>query len=159
MAMLLSIRNLKKDFIEKKILKGVNFDVKIGEKIGLVGLNGAGKTTLVNIIVGDIDCDEGSILWHKKSVNIGYLKQDTAYVKSINCEENFKEFLQVSSNLGLEDVKKWDNKKLNNLSGGERTKVALSEIWSTNPDFLILDEPTNHLDYNGIQWLIKEVKN
>lgn len=53
MAMLLSIRNLKKDFIEKKILKGVNFDVKVGEKIGLVGLNGTGKTTLVNIIVGD----------------------------------------------------------------------------------------------------------
>lgn len=159
MTMLVSVRNIKKGFIEKKILKDISFDIAIGEKIGLVGLNGTGKTTLVNIIAGSLAYDEGTILWHKKSVSIGYLKQDSAYIKSINCEENLKSFLRVSSNLGLEKVQQWDEEKLNNLSGGERTKIALSEIWSTNPDLLTLDEPTNHLDYNGVQWLIKEVRN
>lgn len=158
MTVLLSVRNIKKEFMEKNILRGISFDISIGEKIGLVGLNGAGKTTVVNIIEGSLPYDEGSVLWHKKSVNIGYLKQDSAYIKSINCEENLKSFLQVSSNLGLKKVHQWNEEKFNNLSGGERTKIALSEIWSTNPEFLILDEPTNHLDYDGIQWIIKEIK-
>lgn len=158
MAMLLSVRNIKKDFVEKKILKGISFDISVGERVGLVGLNGAGKTTLVNIIVGSLNYDEGSIIWHKKSVNMAYLKQNSAYIKSINSEENIKSFLQISSKLGLEKVNQWKEEKINNLSGGERTKIALSEIWSTNPDFLILDEPTNHLDYNGVQWLIKEIR-
>lgn len=158
MSMLMSVRNIKKDFMEKKILKGMSFDVSMGEKIGLVGSNGAGKTTLANIISGNLPCDEGSVSWHKKSVSIGYLKQDSGYVKGINCEENLKDFLQVSSNLGLEKVSKWNEEKMNNLSGGERTKIALSEIWAASPDFLILDEPTNHLDHDGVQWLIKEVR-
>jgi macrolide transport system ATP-binding/permease protein len=157
MAMLLSIRNIKKDFAVKKILKGISFDISTGDRIGIVGLNGAGKTTLVNIITGNLPYDEGSLVWHKKSVNIGYLKQDSAFIKSINCEENPESFLKYSSSLGLKKVHRWKGEKLNNLSGGERTKIALSQIWSADPDFLILDEPTNHLDYSGIQWLIKEI--
>lgn len=126
MTLLLSVKNVKKDFNERKILKDISFDIEIGSRIGLVGLNGAGKTTLVNIIAGKLQCDEGNVLWHKKSVNTGYFKQASANIK--------------------------------NLSGGERTKLALSEIWLENPDFLILDEPTNHLDYTGVQRLIKEIK-
>lgn len=158
MTMLLSVRNIKKDFVEKKVLKNISFDIEIGERTGLVGLNGAGKTTLVNILTRKLQQDSGSVLWHKKSVNIGYLKQDTAQVKSISYGENVKQFLEVSSNLGLNRVQQWDEEKLNNLSGGERTKLALSQIWAADPDFLVLDEPTNHLDYNGIQWLVSEIK-
>lgn len=158
MTMLLSVRNLKKDFVEKKILKEINLDIEIGERLGLVGLNGAGKTTLVNILSGNLKQDEGTVLWHKKSVNIGYLKQSSAYIKSISCDENHKEFLNVSSNLGLSKVYEWEDEKLNNLSGGEKTKIAIAEIWASNPDFIILDEPTNHLDYKGVKWLVKEIR-
>lgn len=154
--MLLTVRNIKKNFIEKKVLKDISFDITDGERIGIVGLNGAGKTTLVNIITGNLPYDDGSIMWHKKSVNIGYLRQDGAYTKNINNDERC-DFLKYSSRLKLDKVYKWNEDKLNNLSGGERTKLALSKIWSKNPDFLILDEPTNHLDYEGIKWLIKEI--
>jgi macrolide transport system ATP-binding/permease protein len=158
MTMLLTGRNIKKDFTEKRILIDINFDIAEGERIGLVGLNGTGKTTLVNILTENILADEGSIIWHKKSVNIGYLKQETAYTQSICCDESTEDLLGVSSTLGLEKINSWNEEKLNNLSGGERTKLALSQIWASNPDFLIFDEPTNHLDYHGVQWLIKEIK-
>lgn len=158
MTVLLSVRNIKKFFIEKKVLENISFDIALGEKVGLVGLNGAGKTTLVNIITGNLSYDSGCILWNKKSVNIGYVKQDSSYIKSIDCVENNTEFLKIASILGLEKVNEYNSDKLNNLSGGERTKVALSKVWSSNPDFLILDEPTNHLDYNGVQYLIKDIK-
>lgn len=158
MTVLLSVRNIKKIFMENKVLEDINFDIELGEKVGLVGLNGAGKTTLVNIIIGNLPNDNGYVLWNKKSVNIGYVKQDSSYIKSIDCVENNTEFLKITSRLGLEKVNEYNGHKLNNLSGGERTKLALSKVWSSNPDFLILDEPTNHLDYNGVQYLIKEIK-
>lgn len=158
MSVMLSVRNIKKEFAQKQVLKDVSFDISVGERIGLVGANGAGKTTLVNILSKNLSYDSGSILWHKKSINIGYLKQDSASEKHNCSEENFKSFLQYSSNLGLEKVQEWKEEKFDNLSGGERTKVALSHVWSQNPDFLIFDEPTNHLDYDGVSYLIKELK-
>lgn len=158
MAILLSCRDIKKDFGDTNILNNINFDIAVGERIGLVGLNGAGKTTLANIIAGKLEIDGGSICWHKKSVNIGYLKQESAYVDNIFDEGNLKDYLYTSSTLSLKKVFEWDATKLKNLSGGEKTKLSISQIWSMNPDFLILDEPTNHLDYEGVKWLIKELK-
>lgn len=158
MAILLSCKEIKKDFGEVNILKDISFDIAVGDRIGLVGLNGAGKTTLASIIAGIQGIDGGSICWHKKSVNIGYLKQESAYVDNLFDETNTKDYLFTSSTLGLKKVREWDDNKLKNLSGGEKTKLCLSQIWAMNPDFLILDEPTNHLDYEGVRWLIKELK-
>jgi macrolide transport system ATP-binding/permease protein len=158
MAILLSGREIKKDFGEVNILNSISFDIEVGDRIGLVGLNGAGKTTLANIIAGSLEVDGGSLIWHKKSVNIGHLKQESAYVDNIIEESNLKDYLYTSSALGLKKIQEWDDKKLKNLSGGEKAKLSLSQIWSFNPDFLILDEPTNHLDYEGVKWLVKELK-
>lgn len=157
MAVLLSCREIKKDFGDKNILNNISFDIAIGERIGLVGLNGAGKSTLANILAGKLEKDGGSILWHKKSVNIGYLKQESSYVERLSVEDNFRDYLYTSSALGLKNVGQWQEERLKGLSGGEKTKLALSAIWAQRPDFLILDEPTNHLDYQGGEWLIKEV--
>lgn len=101
MAILLSCRNVKKDFGDTNILNNINFDISVGERIGLVGLNGAGKTTLANIIAGKLEIDGGTICWHKKSVNIGYLKQESAYVDNIFDEGNLKDYLYTSSTLSL----------------------------------------------------------
>ncbi len=158
MTLLLSCRNLKKDFGEINIFKDVSFDVAAGERIGLIGLNGSGKTTLVNIMAGSMEADGGTISWHKKHLNIGYQKQESAYLGGLASEVDIRAQLQASSELGLKKVYEWDDEKLKNLSGGERNKLSLSKIWSSNPDFLILDEPTNHMDYEGVIWLIKELK-
>lgn len=158
MALLLSCREVKKDFGEVCILNKISFDIAVGDRIGLVGLNGAGKTTLANIISGNIEIEGGNICWHKKSVNIGYLKQESAYIGTMAIEESSEAFLSASSKIGLKKVQEWGEEKLENLSGGEKTKLSISKVWALNPDLLILDEPTNHLDYQGVQWLINEVK-
>lgn len=57
--------------------------------------------------------------------------------------------IEISSHLGMEKVQNWDSKRFSGLSGGERTKLALANIWTLKPNLLILDEPTNHLDLHS----------
>lgn len=140
MTMLLTVRALKKDFGDKEILKHINMDIKIGERLGLVGDNGAGKTTLIRLLSaslnpegGSLKPDGGSISWHVPGIGIGLLAQD--------CPLEEETAGQGST-----------------LSGGERMKLALRTLWAKNPGFIILDEPTNHLDHQGITWLIRELE-
>jgi len=164
MSVLMRCVNIKKGFGDQKVLKDINFEIRLGERIGLVGNNGAGKTTLANIIFGNIKQDEGTIIWSQEEVEIGYLLQSTFYTANTiddmlaNNKECIKEFFQATSHLGMDKVKNWDIEKFSGLSGGEKTKLALANIWSKKPNLLILDEPTNHLDFQGIQWLIDEIK-
>lgn len=166
MTLLLSCRGIRKDFGDLNVLKDINLDIVIGERIGLVGRNGAGKTTLANIIFRSVKQDKGEVIWYKKDIKTGYLLQSTFYTSHIfndmiakgESEYSLKEFLKASSHLGMEKVKEWDIERFSGLSGGEKTKLALANIWSSKPGLLILDEPTNHLDLQGIQWLVEEMK-
>ena len=166
MTLLLSCRGIKKDFGEVSLLKDINLDIAMGERVGLVGHNGSGKTTLANIIFGSSEKDGGDILWNQKDVGIGYLMQSTFYTSTTfnkmfsnnNNKHSLRNFLETSSYLGLEKVQDWNDERLRGLSGGEKTKLALASIWVSKPDLLLLDEPTNHLDFNGVQWLIEELK-
>lgn len=67
------------------------------------------------------------------------------------------EFMEKASELGLKKVHTWEKERMNHLSGGEKLKFSLAEVWSTHPDILILDEPTNHLDLYGINWLVEKL--
>lgn len=164
MAILMKCVGIKKDFGEQMVLNDVTFEIRAGDRIGLVGNNGAGKTTLANIIFNKINKDKGTILWNQKEVKIGYLLQSTSYTANTINEmfgknkEEMKAFFQTTSYLGIDKVKDWDIEKFNGLSGGEKTKLALANIWSEKPNLLILDEPTNHLDFKGIEWLIDKIK-
>lgn len=166
MTILLSCRKIMKEFGENIILKNINFDIALGDRIGLVGINGAGKSTLANIIYGDVQADQGGILWYKKDINLGYLYQSAQYSQrkwsgeylSNENEGYLKYFEELSSHLGISHIDTLDGERIGSLSGGEKMKLALANIWSKNPDFIILDEPTNHLDYSGVSWLIEELK-
>ncbi|KKI93924.1 ABC transporter ATP-binding protein [Bacillus sp. SA1-12] len=154
---ILQARNVKKYFGEKVVLDNLSFDLNKGERIGLVGPNGAGKTTLANILYGNLAPDEGS-LRRDHNLRIGYLLQSVDY--SINDFNHLSaDFLERASELGLNKVHYWHQERLNHLSGGEKLKIALAQIWSSNPDILILDEPTNHLDFQGVNWLISQLEN
>jgi macrolide transport system ATP-binding/permease protein len=147
------------NFNLRKILDNISFDIKNGERIGLVGYNGTGKTTLANILTGKLTPDKGFV---EKSpeLKIGYLTQSIDYEGSEFQQSLSSEgqILQHSSELGLKKVYEWEEKRLNHLSGGEKLKLALSNVWASKPGFLILDEPTNHLDFKGIEWLIEELE-
>jgi macrolide transport system ATP-binding/permease protein len=156
---IIKVTGLEKNFHLRKILDNISFDIKNGERIGLVGYNGTGKTTLANILTGKLTPDKGFV---EKSpeLKIGYLTQSIDYEGS-----EFQhplspqgEILQHSSELGLKKVYEWEEERLNHLSGGEKLKLALSNVWASKPGFLILDEPTNHLDFKGIEWLMEELE-
>ncbi|RAP78724.1 ribosomal protection-like ABC-F family protein [Paenibacillus montanisoli] len=163
---LLTLRGIKKSFGDMLVLENVDADFAMRERIGLVGMNGAGKTTLANLIFGSIQPDEGKLTFHKNQLRIGYLLQSTSYTvhafsTMMEQEPDSREtaqFLEAASHLGLHKVMEWDGERLAGLSGGEKTKLAIAHIWSSKPDILLLDEPTNHLDFEGVDWLVQELK-
>ncbi len=153
---ILKARNITKSFADEVILNDVSFDLLKNERVGIVGANGAGKTTLAKIIYGQLAPDSGKIE-KQQNISIGYLHQSVD--NEIHEEAlSSKEFYLRTSELGLQQVQNWTNEQLANLSGGERLKITLAQIWATQPELLILDEPTNHLDFQGVNWLINELK-
>ena len=178
---LVSCRRVRKQFNGTDILKGVDLDIEVGERIGLVGPNGAGKTTLARIIAGEMSPDSGSVTFWLPSVRVGYLRQCAGNLRLSSdgysvftaakrsgldapiCESVFDnplemcELLRVARQLGIQHVDQWSMQGPGSLSGGERTKLALARVWSYEPDLLLLDEPTNNMDLNGIEWLIEQL--
>ncbi|MCM3441695.1 ribosomal protection-like ABC-F family protein [Metabacillus halosaccharovorans] len=153
---MLTVRNIHKHFGDQQILNDVSFEIKGQDRIGLVGINGAGKSTLANLIYGRMEPDSGTIV-KAPSLKIGYLKQSVDF-QSAEISHPSSEFLEKTSELGLSKYQSWDHDRLSHLSGGEKLKIALAEVWSCHPHILLLDEPTNHLDFQGINWLIEQLK-
>ena len=134
------------------IIKNFSAEIRKGEKVGLIGRNGIGKSTLLKIIVGDLRADDGNVKIGNR-VKIGYLSQGH---EELN--ENFTAIDELINNFGLNieqarsALARLDlfaqvvEKPVADMSGGEKTRVALAKLILTGANFLILDEPTNHLD-------------
>ncbi|MBC8569998.1 ABC-F family ATP-binding cassette domain-containing protein [Zongyangia hominis] len=137
----------------RTLVEGVALDVKKGEKIAVIGPNGCGKTTLLKILLGTRPCEQGRIEWGK-NVHLGYYDQENADMKPENTalEEVWRRYprlaeQEVRNALGCvlltgENV----YKRVGELSGGERAKVAFAILRLRGSNVLLLDEPTNHLD-------------
>jgi ATP-binding cassette subfamily F protein 3 len=155
----LEARNLSKGFDSKPLWKDVKFEVKRGERIGIIGPNGSGKTTLLRTLLGDTDADSGDIKWGA-NLNIGYYDQR---LDDFDPENNI--FEEVGEGRVIKDQEirnilalmlfRGDDiyKQMSLLSGGERARVALAELLLDKPNVLLLDEPTNHLDVNSCEAL------
>ncbi|MED4532726.1 ribosomal protection-like ABC-F family protein [Metabacillus fastidiosus] len=159
---MLKIRGLTKTYGTNKLLDGLNINIKNKDCIGIVGANGAGKSTLANILFGVEAYDSGTIEELNGAVRKGYLLQSIDYVtndfKKIIQKQEESGFYEAASELGLEKLQSWDEERVDHLSGGERLKLSLANIWASRPELLILDEPTNHLDLKGVNWLIEQLK-
>lgn len=183
---LLSCRQIRKSYDHVEILKGVNLDIEVSEKVGLIGPNGAGKSTLTSIIAGETQPDSGEVTWWQAGIRVGYLHQTAGdwgssnrhAVLSIIRQSPSKvlaapaasvvasepgDLQMIARRLGIQHVRDSisglnDLSGLDVLSGGERTKLALSQIWSAQPELLLLDEPTNHMDLLGVEWLIEQLR-
>ncbi|MGG3800328.1 ribosomal protection-like ABC-F family protein [Metabacillus fastidiosus] len=159
---MLKIRGLTKTYGTNKVLDGLNLNIKNKECIGIVGANGAGKSTLANILFGVEAYDSGTIEELNGAIRKGYLLQSIDYVtndfKKMIQKQEESGFYEAVSELGLEKLQSWDEERVNHLSGGERLKLSLANIWASRPELLILDEPTNHLDLKGVNWLIEQLK-
>lgn len=152
----LSVENLSKNFTGKELFREISFDIKRSEKIFLLGPNGCGKSTLLKILAGKIPQSEGSFEYGHKIV-LGYYDQELEGLNESNTvlEEvwNDNEKLthtQIRNALAQflftgEDV----FKTISVLSGGEKSRVALTKLMLSGANLLLLDEPTNHLDVNS----------
>ena len=139
-----------------KVLQKVNFSLYRGEKLGIIGENGIGKSTLLKTIAGLLN-PLGGIFSFGHNVSLGYFDQQLEFENLENTvyEEFSRKFPELTTTklrtiLGSflftgEDVEK----KIKVLSGGEKSRLKLCEIFKTEPNLLILDEPTNHMDIVG----------
>ena len=149
----LTVEHLAKSFDSHKLFADVNFEIKRGEHVAIIGDNGSGKTTLLKILNGLVPADQGTFRLGS-NVEIGYYDQEHHVLHSektlfeeISDDYPYLNNTQIRNVLAAflftgEDV----FKRITDLSGGERGRVSLAKLVLSNANFLILDEPTNHLD-------------
>ncbi|MCR5134612.1 MAG: ABC-F family ATP-binding cassette domain-containing protein [Clostridiales bacterium] len=199
---ILSCKDLKKEYGTDVIFEDVTFHVQKGDKVGIVGPNGAGKTTLLRVLTGELAHEEGTVNFHPEAT-FGYLHQQTDIHSTRTVMEEVEAIFeplhvmeqqlaeiteQIEKTTGEEQAQlihrmdalreeyerkggytykseirgilssmaflddKYDQ-KITDLSGGEKTRLALALLLLKKPEILILDEPTNHLDIGTLSWL------
>lgn len=162
----LAVEDLGKSFDETPLFKDVSFNIYRGEKVGLIGPNGIGKTTLFKIILNNMPptCGEITLGHH---VNIGYFDQeqtdlhlDKTIIDEIWDENPKLDYYQIRTYLSQflffgDDI----FKEVGDLSGGERSRLALLKLMLSKANFLLMDEPTNHLDIDSKEVLEESLKN
>ncbi len=162
---MLIIKGLHKSYKDKKVLKGVDLHVKIGEIKGLIGVNGAGKSTLIECVCGVKKFDEGEVFINNNSIAdkknknnikniIGYMPQSFSLFNDLTVEENLGYLCSVydidisNVNRAIDLCYLNENRTTlaKNLSGGYRQLLSMASAIVHSPKFLILDEPTASMD-------------
>ena len=149
----LTVKDLRKSFGSQLLFEHVDFEVKRGERIAIIGNNGTGKTTLLKIINRMLPADTGEIRLGSK-VHIGYYDQEH---QVLHMEKTlFDEIQDTYPTMNNTQIRNTlasflftgDDvfKLIRDLSGGERGRVSLAKLMLSDANFLLLDEPTNHLD-------------
>ncbi|MGQ4616567.1 ATP-binding cassette domain-containing protein [Nocardia sp. R7R-8] len=171
MSNLINLEQVHKSFGIKPLLDNVSLGVHAGERIGVVGLNGGGKTTLLEVLTGIEEPDSGRVS-RLGGLRIAVVTQrgtlpagatvgsvvlaglaDDAMTDEVAEHEWAADprIRSVMDGIGIADLGM--DTPVDNLSGGERRRVALAAALVRELDLLVLDEPTNHLDVEGVQWL------
>ena len=166
-----AMKGLAKDWVlednsRKKVFSGVSGMIRRQEKIAVVGVNGAGKSTFLKVLAGETEPTSGSVTLGA-NVSVGYFSQHSMDI--LNGNRTVFETVQESmpqANIGIirnlcaaflfqgDDV----DKRIFQLSGGEKSRVILATLLAQPLNFLILDEPTNHLDMQSREILLEALK-
>lgn len=179
---ILEVKNLSFQYTKyRKILQDVNFQIREGEMVSIVGTNGAGKSTLAKVICGFVNEDQGDILYYGKSLkgqtikeraeNISYVMQNPNQmickpmiydevalglrIRGMAEEEIEPKVDQALRICGLHPFKKWP---ISALSFGQKKRVTIASMLVMNPQILILDEPTAGQDYHHYTEIMEFLK-
>ena len=181
---LLETVGLVKEYSGRRVVDGVDINVKRGEIVGLLGPNGAGKTTTFYMVTGIIPPDKGKIVFDRKDIThmsmhhrarsgIGYLSQEPSIFRKLTVEENILAILETLDFSRKERKRRLDEllnelkiahlrkSKAYTLSGGERRRLEITRALVTNPLFILLDEPFSGIDPIAVydcQEVIKELR-
>ena len=162
----LIVKNLSKTIDGEKILDNISFAVTREDKVGLLADNENAKTVLFKILAGELEQDEGEIIWGT-TITKDYFPKDNSYLFESDLsivdwlrqyskdpdETYIRSFLGRMLFTGEESLK-----KVNVLSGGEKVRCVLSKLMLSGANFLMFDEPTNHLDMESITALNEGMK-
>ena len=182
-------KSFGKDHNERKLFEDFSFKISKGDMVAIMGKSGSGKTTLLNIIGGLESIDKGAYLFNGKDVskfsekelldfrrkNISYIFQNFALINEYSIMDNillplryrYNNVNKKTINNARELLKKLgiayvENQKIENLSGGEKQRIAIARSLISNTNVILADEPTGALDEKSgymIMELFKQMKN
>ncbi|WP_457647548.1 LPS export ABC transporter ATP-binding protein [Profundibacter sp.] len=165
----LQIRNLRKSYRKRPVIRDVSIDLGRGEVVALLGPNGSGKTTCFYAIAGLITPEGGQVMidgrdvtllpmYRRAKLGIGYLPQEVSIFRGLNVEDNILAILEISERnrhkrrerleelLGDFSIEHLRRASALSLSGGERRRVEIARCLAANPKYLLLDEPFAGVD-------------
>lgn len=161
---ILKVEGLEKKFGDVKAVNDLSFNVERGKLFAFLGQNGAGKSTTINMLIGALNPDNGSITYDGDKTfkefkeKIGVVYQNNILDDFLTVRENLKLFGRLYSKNSesineryeklteIFSFKEYEKKKFKDLSGGQKRKVEIARALFNNPDILFLDEPTTGLD-------------
>jgi len=181
---ILRAEGLVKAFGKRRVVDGVDLEVRQGEIVGLLGPNGAGKTTTFYMIVGLLNANAGRVyldeqeltripMYRRARAGIGYLSQEPSIFRRMTVEQNVMAILQTLDMTRAERYQRLDEllgelsighlrkSKADSLSGGERRRLEITRALVTRPKFMLLDEPFAGVDpiaVDDIQRIVAELR-
>ena len=153
------LKNVSKAFGAQTVLSGFDLEINDGARIALMGRSGAGKTTVLNLIMGLLKPDSGEVSMPK--LKIGTVFQEDRLIEPLSAASNCRLVMksgepgEMLSRLGISE--ELANKRVSELSGGEKRRVAIARALLSEPDVLILDEPFKGIDAETLPQVIAEV--
>ena len=173
---ILSFKNISKSYSNIVALEQISFDIPKNSIFGILGANGSGKSTFMKILPGLIQDWSGEIFHNGKFVEknniklrdkFGYLIEAPTFYEYLSARKNLEILSRISPNhsldidyiLELVNLKSRSEDKVSAYSYGMKQRLGIAQCLIHNPEILILDEPNNGLDPNGIQDMIKLIKN
>jgi ABC-2 type transport system ATP-binding protein len=162
----ISIKNVKKTLGKQEILKGISFNVEMGDIFGYLGPNGAGKTTTIRILLGLFQADSGKLEILGQDINLSETRRKIGFVldadglyDNMTAEENmeyyariyglFKAKKRISELLDMVELRNRAKDRVGAYSKGMRQRLALARAMVHDPEVLVLDEPTSGVDPSG----------
>lgn len=181
----LQIRNLRKSYRKRPVLRDVSIDLGRGEVVALLGPNGSGKTTCFYAIAGLITAESGQVfidgrdvsmlpMYRRAKMGIGYLPQEVSIFRGMSVEDNILAILEIAESdhhkrrerleelLSDFSIGHLRRAPALSLSGGERRRVEIARCLAANPKYLLLDEPFAGVDpiaVGEIRTLVADLKN